>query len=44
MPRDFKYSDSALTGETEEVNQAGQVEEKLWVSQFNCSPNLCRMS
>ena len=30
-PRDFKYSDSQLSGETQEFNQASQIEEKLWV-------------
>lgn len=31
IPRDFKYSDSQLSGETQEFNQASQTEEKIWV-------------
>src|SRR5271167_1530395 len=29
IPRDFKYTDSQLSGETQEFNQASQIEEKL---------------
>ena len=32
IPRDYKYSESQLSGETQEFNQASQVEEKLWVT------------
>ena len=35
IPRDFKYTDSQLTYETQEFNQASQVEEKLWVLSFH---------
>ena len=37
MPRDYKYSDSQLSGETEEFNQASQAEEKLWVTNSPCN-------
>jgi hypothetical protein len=32
IPRDYKYTDSQLSGETQEFNQASQAEEKLWVA------------